>query len=290
LYVLILLVGISVLLYPSISSAISASKQKAEMDKYNQAVEMMSDEDQATLLAAAQEYNLALTRGDKSSGVYYADTLNLTDMMGTIVIPKIGLELPIYHGTAESALQKGVGHMEGTSLPSGEPGTHAVLTGHRGLPSAELFTHIDQLQEGDSFFIRILNTVSQYQVIRITIIDPESYNSEVFAIDPEKAVVTLLTCHPYGVNTHRLLVTGVKLDNTDISVLEDFENSKAQEVVFRAEEESESGYYFVGLPQKTMESPIVEEGINPKAILLVVAGMLLVVSVIVDLSRKNNRY
>lgn len=167
----------------------------------------------------AEDYNNRLnTKADRfnlsdSEKEEYSQTLLLptTEVMGMVEIPSIDVNLPIYHGTSENVLQKYIGHLEGTSLPTGGLGRHAVLSGHRGLPSAKLFTDIDQLQENDYFIVTLLGQKMTYQVDKISIIEPTDYSE--FAIDPNQDYVTLMTCTPYGINTHRLLVRGHRVDN-----------------------------------------------------------------------------
>nr|MCR4752721.1 class C sortase [Eubacterium sp.] len=136
-----------------------------------------------------------------------------TGIMGYVEIPSIGVHLPIYHGMDESVLQVAIGHLEGSSFPVGGTGTHAVITGHRGLPSAKLFTDIDQLKEGDKFLLQILDRTMTYEVDQIRIVLPEELQD--LEIDPEKDYCTLVTCTPYGINTHRLLVRGIRVENDE---------------------------------------------------------------------------
>ena len=146
----------------------------------------------------------------------YETMLNLTGsgIMGYIEIPKISCSLPIYHGTDEAVLQIAVGHIEGTSLPTGGAGTHTVLSGHRGLPSARLFTDLDQMEEDDLFVIRVMDRVMTYMVDQILIVLPEEMDG--LAIDPGEDYCTLVTCTPYGINSHRLLVRGRRTDNVEM--------------------------------------------------------------------------
>ena len=149
----------------------------------------------------------------------YESLLNLTDsgIMGYIEIPKINCSLPIYHGTDEAVLQIAVGHFEGTSLPTGDIGCHSVLSGHRGLPSAKLFTDLDQVEEGDLFVIRVLDEIMTYQVDQILIVLPEELDA--LAIDSTKDYCTLETCTPYGINSHRLLVRGHRTENQEMETI-----------------------------------------------------------------------
>jgi len=172
--------------------------------------------------ARAEQYNRELTgkpnRFMLSEEEYaeYETMLNLTGsgIMGYIEIPKINCSLPIYHGTDEAVLQIAVGHIEGTSLPTGGAGTHTVLSGHRGLPSARLFTDLDQMEEDDLFVIRVMDRVMTYMVDQILIVLPEEMDG--LAIDPGEDYCTLVTCTPYGINSHRLLVRGRRTDNVEM--------------------------------------------------------------------------
>ena len=194
--ILIFLVGLSVMLYPSVSDAVNRKHQSRAVAGYAEEVEQLSDADYQTYFDAADAYNRQLNttpnafyKPDLVSG--YAQTLDIsgTGIMGYITIPKISVELPIYHGTDEGVLQVAAGHLEGSSLPVGGAGTHAVISAHRGLPSAKLFTNLDELEVGDRFTITVLNRVLTYEVDQI--------------------------CTPYGINTHRLLVRGKRVETME---------------------------------------------------------------------------
>ena len=169
----------------------------------------------------AEEYNAGLIGSsdrwtmDDAEQAEYESVLNLTGsgIMGYIEIPRINCSLPIYHGTDEAVLQIAVGHIEGSSMPIGGQGTHAVLSGHRGLPSAKLFTDLDQLEEGDVFLIRVMDEILTYEINQILIVLP--YEMEALAIDPEQDYCTLVTCTPYGINSHRMLVRGRRIANIE---------------------------------------------------------------------------
>lgn len=222
LIVICLLAGSGFLLYPTVGDVINTGKNKKEIDAYSAAVEALSEDEKNTILSKAQAYNTAHTanvitdafteegRVDEA----YEKLLNVTGdgMMGYLDIPKINVHLAIYHGTGNDVLQDGVGHLEGTSLPIGGTGTHAVLAGHRGLPSARLFTDLDQIETGDIFSLRILDEELTYEVDQIKVVEP--YETEDLAIDPQQDYVTLVTCTPYGVNTQRLLIRGYRIENT----------------------------------------------------------------------------
>lgn len=222
--VAIFVVGVGLLAYPSFSNWWNERHQSIAIATYQDAVDATDASQNEAMLAAAETYNEAL-RTDRSDGslllgnltdtqiAEYNTLLDITGtgVMGYIRIPKIGVELPIYHGTDEAVLQIAVGHIEGTSLPVGGVGTHAVLSGHRGLPSAKLFTDIDSLGIGDVFMITCLNRKITYEVDQILTVLPEE--TEALAIDPEMDYCTLVTCTPYGINSHRLLVRGHRIEN-----------------------------------------------------------------------------
>ena len=218
--ILIFLVGLSVMLYPSVSDAVNRKHQSRAVAGYAEKVEQLSDADYQTYFDAADAYNRQLNttpnafyKPDLVSG--YAQTLDIsgTGIMGYITIPKISVELPIYHGTDEGVLQVAAGHLEGSSLPVGGAGTHAVISAHRGLPSAKLFTNLDELEVGDRFTITVLDRVLTYEVDQISIVLP----TEIDQLLPTEGMdyVTLMTCTPYGINTHRLLVRGKRVETTE---------------------------------------------------------------------------
>jgi len=213
------LAGLSLLLYPTVSdywNSMHASKAVAE---YNTDVNNLTQTQYEKIWNAATEYNRAIQ--NRNSGFYLTDEqeeqyeslldIGGTGIMGYIEIPHINVSLPIYHGTSDAVLQIAVGHMEWSSLPVGGSGSHCVLSGHRGLPSAKLFTNLDQLVEGDTFVIRVLDEVLTYEVDKILIVEPE--NTESLKIEEGKDLCTLVTCTPYGVNSHRLLVRGHRVEN-----------------------------------------------------------------------------
>jgi len=211
-------IGLSVMLYPAISSYWNSKTQSEAIVDYEQILQNLPKEDYTSVFEAADEYNrqlaalsFPLLEHESISGYY--DILNIsgTGMMGYITIDKIGLELPVYHGTDDDILSHAVGHLEGTSFPVGGVGTHAVVSAHRGLPSATLFTNLDHLELGDTFQFTILDRTITYQVDQIKTVDPS--NSEDLTIEADGEYCTLLTCTPYGINTHRLLVRGTKTDN-----------------------------------------------------------------------------
>jgi len=218
--ILIFLVGLSVMLYPTVSDYINQKNQSRAVASYSEEVENLSDVDYQAYFDAANDYNRRLAetpdafyRPEEVSG--YTDTLDVsgTGIMGYITISKIGVELPVYHGTSDGVLQVAAGHLEGSSLPVGGAGTHAVISAHRGLPSAKLFTNLDELEAGDTFTITVLDRVLTYEVDQISIVLP----TETDLLQPVegKDYVTLMTCTPYGINTHRLLVRGKRIENAE---------------------------------------------------------------------------
>ena len=218
--ILIFLVGLSVMLYPTVSDYVNQRHQSRALASYDATVDEMSDADYSSYFAAADEYNQRLAETPNAfftpelvSG--YEQTLDVsgTGIMGYITIPKIGVELPIYHGTSDGVLQVAAGHLEGSSLPVGGAGTHAVISAHRGLPSAKLFTNLDELEVGDTFTITVLDRVLTYEVDLISIVLP----TETDLLQPVAGqdLVTLMTCTPYGINTHRLLVRGHRVNTQE---------------------------------------------------------------------------
>ncbi len=215
----VLIVGLSLLLYPSISDYWNSLHQSRAVSSYAEDAANLDEERYAELLDAARAYNESLSDKENrylitdAEKAAYNELLNLSGngVMGYIEIPEIGCSLPIYHGVDESVLQIAIGHIEWSSLPIGGEGTHAVVSGHRGLPSARLFTDIDKLAEGDVFIIRVLNETVTYEVDQILIVEPHQLDALV--IEEGKDYCTLITCTPYGINTHRLLVRGHRVEN-----------------------------------------------------------------------------
>ncbi|MDD6098576.1 MAG: class C sortase [Oscillospiraceae bacterium] len=215
--IIILLVGFSVMLYPTVSDWWNSKVQSRAVASYNEAVAQMNDGATERFLSEAQEYNRKLTGlyapfTDYDSIDGYNEILNIsgTGIMGYISIPVIKSEFPIYHGTSAEVLNIAAGHLQGSSFPVGGADTHAVISAHRGLPTAKLFTDLDKLVVGDIFTITILDRVYTYEVEEILIVKPEEIDK--LAIIPGKDYVTLMTCTPYGVNTHRLLVRSHRID------------------------------------------------------------------------------
>ena len=220
LLVLVFIIGLCLLLYPTVSDYWNSFHQSRAIASYAETVANLDDDTYEQMLAEAQAYNEALAaRGTHWSLSdeelqEYNDTLDITGtgIMGYIEIEKIGCSLPIYHGTDEGVLQIAIGHIEGSSLPVATTSSHIVLSGHRGLPSAKLFTDLDELVEGDEFVIRVLDETYTYEVDQIRIVLPNELND--LAIEEGKQYCTLVTCTPYGINTHRLLVRGHLVDDS----------------------------------------------------------------------------
>ena len=219
--VFLLLIGLSLLLYPTVSDYWNSFHQTRAIATYAENVAKLDNNQYDRLWEDARAYNRTL--GLRSNPYYlseeqkaeYERLLDVSGLgvMGYIEIPEIDVSLPIYHGTEESVLQIAVGHLEWTSLPVGGESTHCVLSGHRGLPSAKLFTNLDKLREGDTFLLRILDEVLTYEVDQILIVEPQE--TAALQIEEGKDYCTLVTCTPYGINTHRLLVRGHRIDNME---------------------------------------------------------------------------
>ena len=216
--VLILVIGLSLLLYPTFSNWWNEMHSSRAIADYDEIMANMSDEDYAHLFDAAMEYNKALAElsyplmyYDEVPGYWELLDITGTGIMGYINIEKIDVQLPIYHGTDEGVLQIAVGHVEGSSLPTGGEGTHCVLSAHRGLPSARLFTDLDKLEIGDVFTLTVIDLTLTYQVDQILIVEPHQIEP-LYAVDDED-YCTLVTCTPYGVNSHRMLVRGTRIEN-----------------------------------------------------------------------------
>lgn len=226
------IVGLSVLLYPAISEYINSKHASRVISEYNEKLSDSSESELNELFAEAENYNKRLR--DNPSAFFepsliggYEDVLDITGtgIMGYIDIDKINVELPIYHGIRKEVLQIGAGHLTGTSLPVGGESTHCVLSGHRGLPSARLFTDLDELEIGDTFTINVLDRRFTYEVDQIKTVLPEEYDD--LRIVDGKDYCTLLTCTPYGINTHRLLVRGVRIENDENKILGVFVRNEA---------------------------------------------------------------
>ena len=221
LLVVILLAGLSLLLYPSFSDYWNSFHQSRAIASYAEQVAQLDENQYDEIWSAAADYNASLAERSNAyilsdeQKAAYEQLLNVsgTGIMGYIEIPSIDCSLPIYHGTDEGVLQIAVGHLEWTSLPVGGAGSHCVLSGHRGLPSARLFTDLDKLAVGDVFMLRVLDEVLTYEVDQILIVEPQ--DTDALQIEPGQDYCTLVTCTPYGINTHRLLVRGHRIENLE---------------------------------------------------------------------------
>ena len=216
--VAVFLLGLCILLYPAISDYVNSKNQSRAIASYDEALANYQPEDYSAFFEAAEDYNTRLLEDyinfyapEKVEG--YWETLDITGtgIMGYIDIDKIKVELPIYHGTSEQVLNVAVGHLEGSSLPIGGKGNHIVMSAHRGLPSATLFTDLDELKIGDTFTITVLDRLLTYEVDQILIVEPTDV--EALLPTPGRDYCTLVTCTPYGINTHRLLVRGKRIEN-----------------------------------------------------------------------------
>ncbi len=221
--VVVFLIGFCILFYPTFADLWNQARQNILMGDYEQTVEQAPAEDNSAALEAARAYNASLDPSFRDA--FTGQDLDATDaywslldplgvgIMGYVQIPKIGVKLPIYHGTSQSVLAHGLGHLSGTSLPVGGLGTHCVLSGHRGLPSALLLTDLDQLVVGDRFTLTVMGQKMAYEVDQVLVVDPSDVSS--LTVDAAQDYVTLVTCTPYGVNTQRLLVRGRRVEWVD---------------------------------------------------------------------------
>lgn len=219
--VAIFFVGLCILLYPTISDFWNEKRQSQAVINYDDLIVDLTPEDYSEHFRKADEYNRKLSLisspfvGYKKISDDYYSTLDINGngMMGYITIEKIKVQLPIYHGTSDQVLNSAVGHVEGSSVPVGGVGTHSVLSAHRGLPSAKLFTNLDKLEVGDIFTIKILDKTITYQVDQVLIVLPDKMDA-LYAV-PGEDYCTLVTCTPYGINTHRMLVRGTRIENIE---------------------------------------------------------------------------
>ena len=221
LLILILLIGLSLMLYPSFADWWNSFHSSRAIASYEEQVANIDDAQYEELWDAARDYNQSLLHrpndfilSDEQQEIYKS-LLDIggNGIMGYIEIPMIDVMLPIYHGTKESVLQIAVGHLDWTSLPVGGAGSHCVLSGHRGLPSARLFTDLDKLKVGDVFMLHVLNEVLTYEIDQILIVEPQDTNP--LLIEPGKDLCTLITCTPYGINSHRMLVRGHRIESQE---------------------------------------------------------------------------
>ena len=234
LIVVVFVAGLSFLLYPTVSNLWNQAHQSRAIATYTEQVEKLDDSSNKEMLKAARKYNKELLKKadhwklSKKDKKKYESLLDVsgTGIMGYIEVPKIDCSLPIYHGTDEGALQIAIGHLEGSSLPVGGKSSHCVLSGHRGLPSARLFTDLDQMEEGDTFILNILGHKLAYEVDQIKVVLPEEMSD--LEIQEGKDLCTLVTCTPYGINTHRLLVRGHRVKYVETKVQEQKKVSKSK--------------------------------------------------------------
>ena len=231
--VILFLAGLSLLLYPLIANQWNSYRQSRLISSYEEQVADLEENGgidytaewekakayNASLLPSILPDSFAIAQASDEADSAYMSALNLTGdgMMGTIEIPKIQVKLPIYHTTETEVLQKAAGHLEGSSLPIGGESSHAVISAHRGLPSATLFTDLDKLEKGDHFLIHVLDETLAYEVDTIQVVEPEDTKS--LAVEAGQDLVTLLTCTPYGVNSHRLLVRGHRVDYDPVTTV-----------------------------------------------------------------------
>ena len=232
---LLFLVGLGVMLYPTLSNMWNERVQSRAIEAYDEAIEKISDLEQKKILKEAKAYNATLVGGtvpdaflmtDFTPNPKYEKLLNPVGngYMGSVEVPSIDVKIPIFHYTKPEVLEKGAGHLPGSSLPVGGKTSHCVISAHRGLPTAKLFTDLDRVKEGNRFFLHVLNETLAYQVDQIKVVEPT--HTEDLAIVEGKDYCTLLTCTPYGVNSHRLLVRGHRIPYSE-EVLEDESAAKA---------------------------------------------------------------
>lgn len=234
-FIIVILLGAGAAAYPLIASINNEHTQSLVQTEYEEKLQQLDTSEIDAALAAAREYNKTISTVQiedidklKAELPPYEDLLNLANngIMGYIMIPAINIDLPIYHGTTGAAMEKGAGHMEGTSLPVGGIGTHAVISAHSGMASAKLFTDLDKLKLGDMFFITVCNQKLAYEVDNIAVVEPTDI--DLIRIDTQQDYVTLLTCTPYGVNTHRLLVRGHRVEMAEEAIAEVEEKAKPE--------------------------------------------------------------
>ncbi|KAB2394930.1 MULTISPECIES: class C sortase [Bacillus cereus group] len=252
----IFVLGLGIFLYPTISNWFATQTHYSQVSSYDAKVKALQKGELERREKEAKEYNKNVQNStqtfadpfaekEKTGGKSYADALNIGDVMGYVEIPKIKVKLPIYQGTSEEVLSRGVGHLDKSSLPVGGAGTHTILTGHRGLPSAILFTDLDKMKESDVFYIHSLGKILAYQVDQIKVVLPSE--TEDLLIVNNQDYATLLTCTPYGVNTHRLLVRGHRIpyEATEKEKLK--ENRSESFVVENGEIIAAIGILFIGV-------------------------------------------
>ena len=211
--ILIFITGLALVSYPVISNYIESREQAGQIDTYNNSINELSSANKQTMLNEAHEWNDNLYSKQKGlsedSGLEYENVLDFGNgVIGTVEIPKIKVNMPVYHGTDSDVLNVGAGHLEDSSLPVGGNNTHTVLTGHRGLPSSKLFTRLDELKKDDLFFIKVIDETLAYKINKIEVVLPDKVS---YSIIDNQDLATLITCTPYGLNTHRLVITGKRV-------------------------------------------------------------------------------
>lgn len=223
-----ILIGIILIAYPIISACLSAFNQTVAISNYQEVINNLSDEEKENELQKARDYNSEMEgivsvdismSSNEDETVSYLNVLNIGEAMAYISIPKIDVYLPIYHGLSEDVLQSGVGHLDTTSFPVGGEGTHAVLAGHTGLVRTKIFDDINKLKEKDKFYIDVLGETLAYEVDKIDVVLPD--DTDTIVVEQDKDYVTLITCTPYMINTHRLLVRGSRVDLDETEGIED---------------------------------------------------------------------
>lgn len=288
--IIFIIVGTGIFLYPSISNYFAEKNHVEAIRNYDKMVVKIGEDSLKKEKEKAQTYNENLS-GDPVHDPFvlgsgyalpenYKEVLNLSEdgIMGYIQIPKILVDLPIYHGTSEEVLEKGVGHIQNTSVPIGENSTHSVLTGHTGLPNAELFTRLDELVVGDIFYIHVLNDILTYKVYEIKVVLPD--NIDELRITSGEDLVTLVTCTPYGVNSHRLLVKAKRVEYEDYTENNNSgnttETSNNSNTINNVEtKKTNKQYYLTGIQIGTV-------------ILIIVLITTLIVGIIIKRSKKSD--
>lgn len=237
-----ILFGVALMLYPWVSDYLFQRQAQSKVAVLKDKEKSLSEQERDEMLSLAEEYNENLrqsqvqltdpfveTEQNQVEGLDYDSLLNLdgTGLMGNVEVPSIGVNLPIFHGTSPSTLEKGIGHLQGSSLPIGGESTHSVLTGHTGLNNAKLFTDLTEVKKGDVFLLHVLGRDLAYKVYDISVVKPDE--TEKLMIVPEKDLVTLVTCTPYGLNTHRLFVTGERTDYTSAKDRADHQDNRVKD-------------------------------------------------------------
>lgn len=253
--VLVLITGLAIIGYPSFANWWNQQQQNGAIVRYTRMVEAMEPEEVVRMRAKAKAYNAShpvqpAATMEGAARAEYNGVLDVsgTGIMGYVEIPKIGVNLPIYHGTSESVLQIAVGHLEGTSLPVGGRGTHCVLTGHTGLPSAELFTRIDEMREGDQFSLAVLGESLLYEVDRIEVVLPSDLQG--LGATEGEDYCTLVTCTPYGINSHRLLVRGKRVMVEEEPEIEDPTKATERAALIQRMRSADLRYFRTGLTDR----------------------------------------